>query len=64
MSISLEKKISRNLVILYRAKKALDASTLKKCIFLFSHNYLNYGNIAWSSTTRIKFKKMASNKKH
>ena len=23
-------------------------------------SYLNYGNIAWASTTRIKFKKMAS----
>ena len=28
--------------------------------FLFFHSYLNYGNIAWASTTKSKLRKIAS----
>ena len=31
-----------------------------KLSFSFVHSYLNYGNITWGSTTRIKLKKLAN----
>ena len=36
---------------------------MKKLYFSFLHSYLNYGNIAWASTTRTKLKKLASKQK-
>ena len=50
-------KISKNLGLLYRAKRALDSDALKRLYFSFFHSYLNYGNISWASTTKAKLKK-------
>ena len=54
---AIENKISKNLGLLYRAKRVLDSDALKKLYFSFFHSYLNYGNIAWASTTKAKLKK-------
>ena len=59
----IENKISRNLGLLYRAKRVLDNNALKKLYFSFFHSYLNYGNIAWASTSKTKLKKIASKQK-
>ena len=56
----IENKISKNLGVLYRAKRVLDSNALKRLYFSFFHSYLNYGNIAWASTSKAKLKKIAS----
>ena len=55
-----ENKISKNIGILYRAKNIVSKDGLKTLYFSFVHSYLNYGNIAWGSTTRTKLKKLAA----
>ena len=47
----LENKLSKNIGLLYRAKPYLDKNTMTALYFSFFHSYLNYGNIAWASTT-------------
>ena len=36
----------------------------KKIYFSFIHNYVNYSNIAWASTTRTNFDKILKKQKH
>ena len=38
----------------------LDKNTMATLYFSFFHIYLNYGNIAWASTTKSKRGKIAS----
>ena len=59
----IENKISKNLGLLYRAKRVLDTDALKRLHFSFFHSYLNYGNIALASTSKAKLKKIASKQK-
>ena len=55
-----ENKISKNIGILHRVKNIFSKVGLKTLYLSFAHSYLNYGNIAWGSTTRKKLKKIAS----
>ena len=55
----LENKLSKNIGLLYTAKN-LDKNTMTTLCFSFFHSYLNYGNIAWASTTKSKLRKIAS----
>ena len=41
-------------------KNVVSKDGLKTLYFSFVHSYLNYGNIAWESTTRTKLKKLAN----
>ena len=50
----IENKVSKNLDILYRARRVLDRTALKNLYFSFMHSCLNYGNIVWASTSRTK----------
>ena len=59
----IESKVSKNLGILYRARRVLDSTALKNLYFSFIHSYLNYGNIVSTSTSRTKLKKLASKQK-
>ena len=59
-----ENKISNNIGIIYRASHYLDKKSLKNIYFSFIHNYVNYCNIAWASTTRIKLDKILKKQKH
>ena len=59
----IKNKVSKNLGLLYRARRALDSTALKNLYFSFIHSYLNYGNIVWASTSRTKLKKLASKQK-
>ena len=56
----LENKLSKNIGLLYRAKPYLDKNTMTTLHFSFFHSYLNYGNIAWASTTKSKLRTIAS----
>ena len=55
-----ENKVSRNIRILHEAKNIFSKGGLKTLSFSFVHCYLNYGNIAWGSTTWTKLKELAS----
>ena len=59
----IENKVSKNLGILYRARRVLDSTALKNLYFSFIHSYMNYGNIVWASTSRTKLKKLSSKQK-
>ena len=55
-----ENKVSKNVGILHKAKNIFSEGGLRTLYFSFVHSYLNYGNIAWGSTTQTKLKKLAS----
>ena len=59
-----ENKISKNIGILYKASHYLDKKSLKNIHFSFIHNYVNYCNIAWASTSRTKLDKILKKQKH
>ena len=59
-----EDKISKNIGILYRASHYLDKKSLKNMYFSFIHNYINYCNITWFSTTRTKLDKILKKQKY
>ena len=53
---SIEKIISKNIAMMFRAKPILNISSLKKLYFAFIHSYLSYCNIVWASTGYTKLK--------
>ena len=53
---TIEKKLAKNIGLLYRAKPYLDETSLKTIYFSYIHSYLNYGNITWVSTRITKLK--------
>ena len=53
---TIEKKLAKNIGLLYRAKPYLDEMSLKTIYFSYIHSYLNYANIAWASTRITKLK--------
>ena len=57
-------KYKKNMGILYRASHYLDKKSLKNRYFSFIHNYVNYCNVAWASTTRTKLDKILKKQKH
>ena len=59
-----EKKISKSIGALYKAKFILDQKCLKHIYFAFIHSYINYANIAWASTNHTKLKKLYNKQKH
>ena len=61
---SVEKKLAKNIGLLYRAKYLLDDSSLKTICFSYIHSYFNYANIAWGSTYRTKLKTIHYHQKH
>ena len=49
---SVEKRLAKNIGLLYRAKYLLDESSLKTVYFFNIHLYLSYANIAWARLTK------------
>ena len=47
-------KISKSTGILYKSKDVSSKHCLKQLYFSFINNYVNYANIAWSSTSKSK----------
>ena len=60
----IEKKISKNLGILYKARFVPNEKCSKQLYFAFIHSYLNYGNIAWASTSKTKLATLIRRQKH
>ena len=46
---AIEKKLAKNIGLLYRARQFLDKESLKTMYFSYIHSYLNYANIVWAS---------------
>ena len=59
--VFVEKKVSESIRILYKAKNIASKDGLKTLYFSFVHTFLDYGNIAWGSTTRTKLKNSQGN---
>ena len=58
-----ENKLAKQLGLLYKAKSFLNRKSMINLYFSFIHTYINYGNIAWASTTKTKLKKIYSQQK-
>ena len=53
---TVENKLTKNIGLLYQRKYYLDDKCLKEIYFAYIHAYLNYANIAWTSTHKTKLK--------
>ena len=60
----IESKIVKNIGLLYKAKPYIDKHSLLSLYHFYIHSYINYGNIAWGSTTRTNLKNIYSQQKH
>ena len=60
----IEKKIAKNIGLLYKARALLNKESLKIIYFSYMHSYLNYANIAWASTYFTKLKTIHYQQKH
>ena len=49
---------------MYRAKPFLDTDSLLSLYFSYIHSYINYANLAWTSTHKTNLKKIHSQQKH
>ena len=58
-----ENKLSKNLGLLHKPKNYLNKKSMVSLYYSFIHSYLNYGNIAWCSTSMTKLKKLLSKQK-
>ena len=54
----------QNIGLLRQRKHYLNENSLKQIYFAYIHAYLNYANITWASTHKIKLKKFQSKQKH
>ena len=61
---TVEKKIAKNIGLLYGVIQFLNENYLKTVYFLFILFYLNYANIAWASTYATKLKRVYLKQKH
>ena len=55
-----ENKLSKNLGLLHKANNYLNKKLMVSLYYSFIHTYLNYGNIAWYSTSMTKLKELLS----
>ena len=60
----LSSKISKSIGILYKSRDVLSKQCLKKLYFSFIDNYVNYANIAWTSTSKSKLEHLYRFQKH
>ena len=60
----IEKKISKNMGISYKARDYLTMESLLSLYYAYIHTYINYANLAWASTIRTNLKKMNIQQKH
>ena len=60
----IEKKVSKGIGMLYKAKFLLNRKCLKDIYYAFIHSYLNYANISWVSTNPNKLNKLHNKQKY
>ena len=59
------KKKAKNFELLYQGKNYLDENSLTQINFVYIHAYLNYADIAWTSSHhKTKLKTVQSKQKH
>ena len=61
---TVETKLAKNIGLLYRTKPLIEEKSLKSIYFAYIHTYLNYANIAWTSTYRTKLETIHFHQKH
>ena len=59
----IENKVSKNAGVLYNTSKLRNSKCLRSIYFAFIHSYINYANIAWASTNKIKLKRLFGKQK-
>ena len=59
-----EKKIAKNLGLLYKARPFLERNTILALYYSYIQTYINYANIACGSTCRTNLKNINSQQKH
>ena len=57
-------KKAKNFELLYQGKNYLDENSLTQINFAYIHAYLNYADIAWTSSYKTKLKTVQSKQKH
>ena len=57
-------KISKSVGIIYKTRHLLNKKLLTQLYYSFIHSYLNYANIAWSSTHKTKLETLFRRQKH
>ena len=57
-------KISKSIDILDKSRGIVEQTLLKQLYFSFIHCHLNYANIAWASTYKIKLEGLYQHQKH
>ena len=57
-------KISKNIGIMYKARKYPSFNNMKSLYFSIIHCYINYANNAWGSTGKSKLLKLHKHQKH
>ena len=57
-----EKKVSKNVGVLYKTSKLINSKCLQSIYFSFKHSYINYANIARASTNKTNLKKLFGKK--
>ena len=50
--------ISKSIGILYKSRDVLSQQCLKQLYSSFIHNYVNYGDIAWATTSKSKLERL------
>ena len=61
---AINNKISKNIGLLYKARPFLDRNSMQQLYFSFIHSYINYANIAWSSTYKTNLEPLHRRQKH
>ena len=61
---TIEKKVTKDIGLLYRAKQLLNEESLKIVYFSYIHSHLNYANVACASTYYTKLKTIRYQQKH
>ena len=54
----------KNIDILHKSRDVLSKQCLKQLYFSLIHNYVNYANIAWASTSKSKLERLYRLQKH
>ena len=58
-----EKKISNSIRILFKASRSLNSKSLRSIYFALVHPYINYANIAWTSTNKTYLNRILGKQK-
>ena len=61
---TIEKKIAKNIGLLYHVSQFINEDSLKIVYFSYIHSYLNHTNIAWVSTYATKLKRVYLKQEH